>query len=564
MENNRRGLSLKYRPQSFDEVIGQDVMVQIIKNAIKMDRIPNAYLLTGIRGVGKTTTARIIAKAINCKNSENLEKKCEEFCHCEAITNSNHIDVLEMDAASKTGIDDIRELIDSAKYYPTSAKYKVFIIDEVHMLSKQAFNGLLKTLEEPPPHLKFILATTEVKKIPLTIISRCQRFDLRRIKLEEMVSFLKKISEKEKAKINEKALLLIAKASEGSVRDALSILDQAISTFNVLGEEITEISVRIMLGIADRARIIDIVRLVIDGNKAKALDEAQEIFDLGADPKLVLQDMLEVIYLISRSKSFGKIENDLTVSESESDLIFSLSKDIDFSYISMIWQFILKGIEELNFVPNHFLSFQMLIMRLVHLKDLPSPEQVIDDVINSDTLEVAKTPEQKNDFNEIEPGTIINKQTLAKTQIKSTIQEKAEDFDRTPKILEKKKDSRNLEIINSFEKLVEITNINKEIELKFDLERNVRVVKFENGKIDISFNEKLCKNFVRSLTEKLKLWTGERWIISLSKEVGKSTIFENKETFKKNLLKEALESEVYKKIKESFPDAELSDVEEIK
>ena len=564
MENNRKGLSLKYRPQSFDEVIGQDVMVQIIKNAIKMDRIPNAYLLTGIRGVGKTTTARIIAKAINCKNSENLEKKCEGFCHCEAITNSNHIDVLEMDAASKTGIDDIRELIDSAKYYPTSAKFKVFIIDEVHMLSKQAFNGLLKTLEEPPPHLKFILATTEVKKIPLTIISRCQRFDLRRIKLEEMVSFLKKISEKEKAKINEKALLLIAKASEGSVRDALSILDQAISTFNVLGEEITEISVRIMLGIADRSRIIDIVRLVIDGNKAKALDEAQEIFDLGADPKLVLQDMLEVIYLISRSKSFGKIENDLTVSESESDLIFSLSKDIDFSYISMIWQFILKGIEELNFVPNHFLSFQMLIMRLVHLKDLPSPEHVIDDVINSDTLEVAKTPEQKNDFNEIEPGTIINKQTSAKTQIKSIIQEKAEDFDRTPKILEKKKDSRNLEIINSFEKLVEITNINKEIELKFDLERNVRVVKFENGKIDISFNEKLSKNFVRSLTEKLKLWTGERWIISLSKEVGKRTIFENKETFKKNLLQEALESDVYKKIKESFPDAELSDVEEIK
>ena len=564
MENNRKGLSLKYRPQSFDEVIGQDVMVQIIKNAIKMDRIPNAYLLTGIRGVGKTTTARIIAKAINCKNSENLEKKCEGFCHCEAITNSNHIDVLEMDAASKTGIDDIRELIDSAKYYPTSAKYKVFIIDEVHMLSKQAFNGLLKTLEEPPPHLKFILATTEVKKIPLTIISRCQRFDLRRIKLEEMVSFLKKISEKEKAKINEKALLLIAKASEGSVRDALSILDQAISTFNVLGEEITEISVRIMLGIADRSRIIDIVRLVIDGNKAKALDEAQEIFDLGADPKLVLQDMLEVIYLISRSKSFGKIENDLTVSESESDLIFSLSKDIDFSYISMIWQFILKGIEELNFVPNHFLSFQMLIMRLVHLKDLPSPEQVIDDFINSDTLELAKSPEQKDDFNEIKPGTIINKQTSAKTQIKSIIQEKAEDFDRTPKILEKKQDSRNLEIISSFEKLVEITNINKEIELKFDLERNVRVVKFENGKIDISFNEKLSKNFVRSLTEKLKLWTGERWIISLSKEVGKSTIFENKETFKKNLLQEALESEVYKKIKESFPDAELSDVEEIK
>ena len=564
MENNRKGLSLKYRPQSFDEVIGQDVMVQIIKNAIKMDRIPNAYLLTGIRGVGKTTTARIIAKAINCKNIESAEKKCEGFCHCEAITNSNHIDVLEMDAASKTGIDDIRELIDSAKYYPTSAKYKVFIIDEVHMLSKQAFNGLLKTLEEPPPHLKFILATTEVKKIPLTIISRCQRFDLRRIKLEEMISFLKKISEKEKAKINEKALMLIAKASEGSVRDALSILDQAISTFNILGEEIIETSVRTMLGIADRSRIIDLVRFVIDGDKAKALADAQEIFDLGADPKLVLQDMLEVIYLISRSKSFGKIENDLTVSESESDVILALSKNIDFSYISMIWQFILKGIEELSFVPNHFLSFQMLIMRLVHLKDLPSPEQVIEDALNSDTRAMSESTEKQDDFNEIKPGTIINKQTSAKTQIKSIIQEKAEDIDRNPKILEKKQEVGKLEIINSFEKLIEITNDKKEIELKFDLERNVRVVKFETGKIDISFNEKLSKNFVRSLTEKLKLWTGERWIISLSKETGKNTIFENKEIYKKKLLHEALESEVYKKIKENFPDAELSDVEEVK
>ena len=564
MENNRKGLSLKYRPQSFDEVIGQDVMVQIIKNAIKMDRIPNAYLLTGIRGVGKTTTARIIAKAINCKNSESAEKKCEGFCHCEAITNSNHIDVLEMDAASKTGIDDIRELIDSAKYYPTSAKYKVFIIDEVHMLSKQAFNGLLKTLEEPPPHLKFILATTEVKKIPLTIISRCQRFDLRRIKLEEMISFLKKISEKEKAKINEKALMLIAKASEGSVRDALSILDQAISTFNILGEEIIETSVRTMLGIADRSRIIDLVRFVIDGDKAKALADAQEIFDLGADPKLVLQDMLEVIYLISRSKSFGKIENDLTVSESESDVILGLSKNIDFSYISMIWQFILKGIEELSFVPNHFLSFQMLIMRLVHLKDLPSPEQVIEDALNSDTRTMSESTEKQDDFNEIKPGTIINKQTSAKTQIKSIIQEKAEDIDRNPKILEKKQEVGKLEIINSFEKLIEITNDKKEIELKFDLERNVRVVKFETGKIDISFNEKLSKNFVRSLTEKLKLWTGERWIISLSKETGKNTIFENKEIYKKKLLQDALESEVYKKIKENFPDAELNEVEEIK
>ncbi len=240
--NNRKVLSLKYRPQNFDQLIGQESMSIAIQNAIAMDRIPNAYLLTGIRGVGKTTTARIIAKAINCNKKFGSEEKCtkEEYCHCEAIIDSSHMDILEMDAASKTGIDDIREILDSSQYLPSSAKYKVFIIDEVHMLSKQAFNALLKTLEEPPSHLKFILATTEVKKIPVTILSRCQRFDLRRIKMDEMQKFLRSIAEKEQAKIDDKALAIIAKASEGSVRDALSILDQAIITFNLQSEEITE------------------------------------------------------------------------------------------------------------------------------------------------------------------------------------------------------------------------------------------------------------------------------------------------------------------------------------
>ncbi len=403
MENNRTVLSLKYRPQNFDQIIGQEVMVQIVKSAIKINRVPNAYLLTGIRGVGKTTTARIIAKAINCKDFEKGMNKCDGFCHCEAITNSNHMDVLEMDAASKTGIDDIRDLIDSAKYVPSSAKYKVFIIDEVHMLSKQAFNGLLKTLEEPPPHLKFILATTEVKKIPLTIISRCQRFDLRRIKVEEMVKFLKNIAVKENAKINEKALILIAKASEGSVRDGLSLLDQAIVTYNFLGKEITEESVRTMIGIADRSRIIDLLKAAIESNKEKALKEAEEILDLGAEPKLILQDMLEVVYLISRTKSFGKIENDLTVSESEAEVILQISKNVEFSYISLLWQFILRGIEELNFVPSHLISFQMLVIRLVHIKDLPSPQEVIENIVSNEEMKdaISRTTLEKNKLQKI-------------------------------------------------------------------------------------------------------------------------------------------------------------------
>ena len=321
--NNRKVLSLKYRPQNFSELIGQESMSLAIQNAIQMDRIPNAYLLTGIRGVGKTTTARIIAKAINCNKQFGSNETCskEEYCHCEAIIDSSHMDILEMDAASKTGIDDIREILDSSQYLPASAKYKVFIIDEVHMLSKQAFNALLKTLEEPPPHLKFILATTEVKKIPVTILSRCQRFDLRRIKMEEMKNFLRTIVEKEKGNVNDKALSLIAKASEGSVRDALSILDQAIITFNLQNEEVTELKVREMLGLADQSRIIDLLTLIINSSQKEAIQEAENIFTIGADPKIILQSMLEIIYLISRTKSFGKIENDLSVSEAESELI---------------------------------------------------------------------------------------------------------------------------------------------------------------------------------------------------------------------------------------------------
>ncbi len=560
MENNRTVLSLKYRPQNFDQIIGQEVMVQIVKSAIKINRVPNAYLLTGIRGVGKTTTARIIAKAINCKDFEKGMNKCDGFCHCEAITNSNHMDVLEMDAASKTGIDDIRDLIDSAKYVPSSAKYKVFIIDEVHMLSKQAFNGLLKTLEEPPPHLKFILATTEVKKIPLTIISRCQRFDLRRIKVEEMVKFLKNIAVKENAKINEKALILIAKASEGSVRDGLSLLDQAIVTYNFLGKEITEESVRTMIGIADRSRIIDLLKAAIESNKEKALKEAEEILDLGAEPKLILQDMLEVVYLISRTKSFGKIENDLSVSESEAEVILQISKNVEFSYISLLWQFILRGIEELNFVPSHLISFQMLVIRLVHIKDLPSPQEVIENIVSNEEMKDAisrTTLEKKQTSKDIKSGSIINN-TQPRTQIRSILQEKEE-----PKQTPITANNLNLEEIKTFEDLFNVATKKKEIELKFDLERNVSLVKFEIGKIDITFNEKLSKNFVKNLSEKLNIWTGKRWIISLSKEKGATTIYDKRMENKKKIFEEALNSDAYKEVKKYFPNAELTSVEEI-
>jgi DNA polymerase III subunit gamma/tau len=552
--NNRKVLSLKYRPQNFDQLIGQESMAIAIQNAIKMDRVPNAYLLTGIRGVGKTTTARIIAKAINCNKKFGTDEKCskDEYCHCQAIIDSSHMDILEMDAASKTGIDDIREILDSSQYLPSSAKYKVFIIDEVHMLSKQAFNALLKTLEEPPSHLKFILATTEVKKIPVTILSRCQRFDLRRIKMDEMQTFLRGIAEKENAKIDDKALAIIAKASEGSVRDALSILDQAIITFNLQSQKITEDKVRDMLGLADQTRVIELLSHIVKGSQQEALKEAEDIFNIGADPKLIVQSMLEIIYLISRTKTLGTIENDLSVSEVESAQIKKIADEVDLTYVSMLWHFTLKGIEELNFMPNPFLSFQMLLIRLAHLKNMPDPQSIMQ---NSDFDDDEEDKEKIENTSEI----IKPEGLISKTQIKNTIQEKKELPKIKPEILNEINTNNS---IQSFQDLLDLTDKHKEIELKFDLERNVRLVKFEQGKIDISFNENLSKDFIKNISNKLNEWTGKRWIISLSKDEGETTVYEKKNQQKIELLEQIKQSEIYKKIMATFPDIELIDVKD--
>ena len=545
MDNNRKPLALRYRPQKFQELIGQDSMVISIQNAIKLKRIPNAYLLTGIRGTGKTTTARIIAKAINCKVDFASDQKCSEgdFCHCESITNSNHIDILEMDAASKTGIDDIREILEASKYHPSTAEYKVFIIDEVHMLSKQAFNALLKTLEEPPPHLKFILATTEVKKIPVTILSRCQRFDLRRIKIEEMKSFLKKICEKEEADVDENSLTLISKSSEGSVRDALSILDQAIITYNLMGEKVTEDKVRTMLGLADDTKIVDLMSYIVEGNIEKSINAVEEIFDIGADPKLVLHSLLDVCYLMTRTKTLGKISKDLSVSESDAERLNAMVKDLDMTYLTMLWHFLIKGLEDLNLYPNLSIAFQMLLTRLCHLKNMPDPQSVYESKEESKiNTKHNKTSNQKTNLQ-------------STTQIKNVSQE-----------IESPKQNLNqnnlTSKINSFEELISLVEKNKEIELKFDLERNVRLVKFSEGKIDIEFNEKLSKNFIKNLTSRLLEWTGNRWIITLSKSKGDQTIYEKKNEVKKMLFEDAKKTEIYKKVMELFPNAELTNVEE--
>ena len=547
-------LALKYRPQEFKDLIGQQVMVKTITNAIKLGKTPNAYLLTGIRGVGKTTTARLIAKALNCTKNFSKGEQCKsnENCHCKEIVNSSHMDVLEMDAASKTGIDDIRELIENSKYSPTSAKFKIFIIDEVHMLSKQAFNGLLKTLEEPPPSLKFILATTEVKKIPVTILSRCQRFDLKRVSINEIFNHLEKIAKEEKGNISVKALRIIAQVSEGSVRDGISLLDRAITYQSVASKnQIDDEDIRSMLGLADKTKVIRILQEVFKGNSKNAINILKELFDQGIESKHFLNDILEILSLINRKLSLGSIENDKILPEEEINLINEISEGISIEDVGLFWQLTIKTIDDLKIINDEEVTLEMYVMQLLHLKGVkayPSEETIeVTTSIDSKKKEILKG---EDNYKESSPLKI-------KSQLKNTDQVKTNLIERPKPNNEKSIKAK----INSFEDIVKLANKENEIELKYDLERNVKLVSFRNGTIDISFNEKLNKNFIKILTEKLYSWTGERWIISLNKKIGDKTLFEQKSESRNNRITEAKKNDKIKMLLETFDDADLINVQ---
>ena len=557
--NDNKILALKYRPQEFKDLIGQEVMAQTITNAIKLGKTPNAYLLTGIRGVGKTTTARLIAKALNCLKNTDKKINCtiNNFCKsCGDIINSNHLDVLEMDAASKTGIDDVRELIENSKYSPTSAKFKIFIIDEVHMLSKQAFNGLLKTLEEPPPSLKFILATTEVRKIPVTILSRCQRFDLKRVEIKKLFEHLKKISTIEKGKISDNALKILANASEGSVRDGVSLLDRAL-VFQSIDpkKEIQDHDVREMLGLADRDKMLILFKKILEGNEQQALAEVKGMIANGIDTKNFLNDMLEIIYFFSRRLNLGTIEKDLTISDNEIKLINEYSENLDMQDIGIFWQLTLKTLDDLKILSDENLALEMYIMQLIHLKKLG--RNIEQKVFNKDEkkLQVDQKFEEKEKNNETFNLNATNPTT---NQLKSTDQVKSKTLNPPKQELEK-----NKIVLNNFMDLIKLVDEKKEIELKYDLERNVNLVSFGRGKIDISFNEKLNKHFIKNLTEKLTSWTGDRWIISLSQEIGQQTLHDNKLENKKNEFLSAKNNKITKEVMDYFSDAEISRIEKI-
>ena len=553
---NNKILALKYRPQEFKDLIGQDVMSLTITNAIKLGKTPNAYLLTGIRGVGKTTTARLIAKALNCEKNQDSKINCSSnnYCTtCDEIINSSHIDILEMDAASKTGIDDVRELIENSKYSPTSAKYKIFIIDEVHMLSKQAFNGLLKTLEEPPSSLKFILATTEVRKIPVTILSRCQRFDLKRVSVEELFKHLKNIAIKENGKISDGAIRLIAKTAEGSVRDSISLLDRALISQSMSeNKTVEEQDVREMLGLADKSKVILLFKEVLSGNEAKALDHLKTLMDNGLDVKNFLNDILEILYLFSRTINLGPIKHDLSISEAEIQMIEEYSKNIDIQDIGLFWQLTIKTIDDLRLVNNENLTLEMYLIQMIHLKNLGIKKENNND---EELISNQQTNLSGKKIDETSLEKVIPKQV--KSQLKNTDQIKTnpvKDFEN--------QNSKSKIKITSFKDLIYQANKEKEIELKFDLERNVKLVSFNKGKIDISFNEKLNKNFIKSLTEKLLQWTGDRWIISLSKNNEAKSIYEKTQENQKNEIEEFKKSKTAEDFENAFPDAKLLEISE--
>ena len=539
MNYNSKVLALKYRPQCFEDLIGQEVVSETIINSIKANKVPNAYLFTGIRGIGKTTIARIVAKALNC--SKVIENKCKAECNvCDSITNSSHIDVLEMDAASKTGVDDVRDLIEFSRYGPTSSKYKIFIIDEVHMLSKQAFNALLKTLEEPPEYLKFIFATTEVKKIPITVISRCQRFDLARIKSSKLFEFIKNVKNKENGKISDDAIKLIVKISEGSVRDALSLLDRALLSLDG-NKELNLVTAQKIFGHFDKSQLIDLFELILKGDEKRVIDLYRKIYDQGVEPKIFINDFLELIYYFKNINALTLESTNFSLNDDEFQKIKEISNIVDQSVLVLFWQFTIKVLDELDIVSNQHLSIEMFLIRLMYVSSF-SPKD--ENAKKKDLSEFSQRKDLSSDFR----NNGIN-------QIKNTIQEKKVK----PEIQTETK-SAKIFLINSFEQLVNVCGQNKEIKLKYELEKNVNLVSFEINRIEISFNDNLDKNFIKDLSAKLFEWTNQRWIITLSKTKGDVSIKQKEQNEKVELLKKAKDTELFKNVLEKFPDANLVDV----
>ncbi|WP_334193242.1 DNA polymerase III subunit gamma/tau [Pararhodobacter sp.] len=538
-------LARKYRPETFADLIGQEAMVRTLKNAFAADRIHHAFVMTGIRGTGKTTTARIIAKGLNCIGPDGTGGPTTEPCGvcepCRAIAEGRHVDVLEMDAASRTGVNDIREIIDSVAYRAASARYKIYIIDEVHMLSNSAFNALLKTLEEPPPHVKFIFATTEIRKVPVTVLSRCQRFDLRRIEPEVMIAHLAKVAGKENAQVAEDALALIARAAEGSVRDAMSLLDQAIS--HGAGETTAD-QVRAMLGLADRGRVMDLFEAILRGDVAAALEELAAQYADGADPVAVLRDLAEITHWVSVIKVTPAAAEDPTVSPDERQRGSDLAGRLDLRILARMWQMLLKALEEVAQAPNAMMAAEMAVIRMTHVADLPTPDELIRRLQDNPP---PPGPSGGGGGGGVPMGGGVT--AMGRGTVSSGGGGAQAALAGAPQALAQ---------FATFERVMELIAERRDIILQTEVKRSLRLVRYSPGRIEFEPTPDAAPDLAARLAGRLQHWTGTRWAVSIA-QGGGPTIAEQEAVAKAERDAKALADPLVKAIFEAFPGAKFHD-----
>ena len=547
-------LARKYRPETFIDLVGQEAMVRILKNAFEADRIAQAFMMTGIRGTGKTTTARIIAKGMNCIGPDGAGKPTTEPCgrceHCTAIMEGRHVDVMEMDAASNTGVANIREIIDSVHYRAASARYKVYIIDEVHMLSTGAFNALLKTLEEPPAHVKFIFATTEIRKVPVTVLSRCQRFDLRRIEPEVMIALMQKIAGAENALIADDALALIARAAEGSARDATSLLDQAIS--HGAGETSAD-QVRAMLGLADRGRVLDLIDMVLRGDAAGALTELSSQYADGADPMAVIRDLAEITHWVSVVKITPEAAEDPTVSPDERARGLAMAENLPMRVLTRLWQMLLKSLDEVAAAPNAMMAAEMAIIRLTHVADLPSPEELVRKLSNA--IPPPPPPNGGGSGGGMAPA----QSGGGTTAYASTPSMSGGSSGAATMALAVNAD-QSLTRYPTFEHVIELIRSSRDVKLLVDLETTLQLAAYQPGRIEFVPTDRAPRDMAQRLGAKLQQLTGNRWAVIVVNEGGAETIAEVRDAADNALQAKAANHPLVQAVLAQFPKAKIKSI----
>ncbi|MGX9356443.1 DNA polymerase III subunit gamma/tau [Roseobacteraceae bacterium S113] len=550
-----RVLARKYRPETFADLVGQDAMVRTLKNAFAADRIAQAFMMTGIRGTGKTTTARIIAKGMNCIGPDGAGGPTTDPCgqceHCVAIMEGRHVDVLEMDGASQTKIDDIRSnVLDSVIYAPASARYKIYIIDEVHMLSNSAFNALLKTLEEPPAHVKFIFATTEIRKVPVTVLSRCQRFDLRRIEPEDMIGMLRRIADAEGAEIAEDALALITRAAEGSARDAQSLLDQAIS--HGAGETTAD-QVRAMLGLADRGRVLDLFDLVMKGDAGGALAELSAQYAAGADPMAVLRDLAEITHWVSVVKITPEAAKDPTISPDERTRGQAMAADLPMRAMSRMWQMLLKAIEEVSLAPNTMMAAEMAIIRLTHVSELPSPEELIR------KLGDAPVPTPPNGGGGAAMGHAGGGAHAMGGPAPTHPAPSGPSASHGAAVVAVAQEEA-LARFPTFEHVIELIRTNRDVKLLVEVEGGIRLASYQPGRIEFTPTPGAPADLAQRLGARLQQWTGNRWAVSIVNDATAETIAEKRDAEDIARKQEAAEHPLVQAAMAAFPKSKITEI----